>query len=265
MKGDACRVHKVESIKQRMKRGEVVIGTFLKFNSPALVEMLAYSGFDFIIIDGEHSNFTTPEMENIIRTANGAGNDVVIRIPSSSQEHVLHAADMGAQGVQIPSVTTVEQAVSAAEEMRYYPNGTRGFALTQRAAKYTFMGKEEYFKYAEDNVLSIVHVENLEMASKVEELCKIPQIDVLFIGPGDLSQATGHPGELNHPEVVALVENITKTTLANGKMVGVFCGSKADIEKYTKIGIQYFAFGSDLSMIASKFKEVAQDLIALKG
>ena len=170
----------------------------------------------------------------------------------------------GAQGVQIPSVATVEQAEEAVRELRYYPNGNRGFSLAQRAAKYTFMTKDEYFNASEEDVLSVVHVENLEMAAKVEELCKLPQIDVLFIGPGDLSQATGHPGELNHPEVVALFERITKTALANGKVVGVFCGSKADIEKYIKIGIQYFAFGSDLAMIASKFKDVSKDIASVR-
>jgi 4-hydroxy-2-oxoheptanedioate aldolase len=252
------------SIKRRLKRGEVVIGTFLKFNSAAIAEMLGYAGFDFVIIDGEHSPFTYPEMEQMIRAANGAGADAVIRIPSYAGEHVLHAADIGAQGVQIPSVGTIEQAEDAVRELRYYPNGSRGFALTQRAAKYTFMSKDEYFNASEEDVLSVVHVENLEMAAKVEELCKIPQIDVLFIGPGDLSQATGHPGELNHPEVVALVERITAEALKNGKMVGVFCGSKADIEKYTKLGIQYIAFGSDLAMIAAKFKDVSKDIASVR-
>ena len=253
-----------KSIKKRLIEGDVVIGTFVKFNSPAIVEMLGYSGFDFIIVDAEHSSFTYPEIENIIRAANGTEMDAVIRIPSYAGEHVLHAADLGAQGVQIPSVETLAQAESAVKELRYYPNGNRGFALTQRAAKYTFMSKDEYFEFAEDNVLSVVHVENLEMAAKVEELCKIPQIDVLFIGPGDLSQATGHPGELDHPEVEALVEKITATALAHGKIVGIFCGNKAAVDKYVKMGIQYIAFGSDLTMIAAKLKEQAKEVQIMK-
>lgn len=253
------------SIKRRLRNGEVVIGPFVKFNSPAIVEMLAYSGFDFMIIDGEHSSYSYPDMENLIRTANGAGMDTVVRVQSHFEEHVLHAADMGAQGVQIPSVTTVDEAEEAAKAMRYYPNGNRGFALTQRAAKYTFMTKDEYLKYATDDVLCVVHVENLEMAAKVEELCKIPQIDVLFIGPGDLSQAVGKPGEMHCPEVLELIGDITKTALANGKMVGIFCGTIEDIKNYSALGIQYMAFGSDLTMIASKFKAVSNDLKEVRG
>jgi 4-hydroxy-2-oxoheptanedioate aldolase len=107
-------------------------------------------------------------------------------------------------------------------------------------------------------------VEKLSMIDQLEELCSIPTVDVLFIGPGDLSQEIGKPGQMGSDEVLELARKITDTALARGKKVGMFCGSPADVERAIGWGVQFIAYSSELSMIADKFKDVIRSLHSIK-
>ncbi len=253
-----------KTMKQRLNEGEFLFGTFYKFCNPQLVEMLGYAGMDFVLIDGEHSDYSYRDFQDMIRVANGVGLNAVVRVPSSAEEHILHAADAGAQGVQIPSMDTVEEAFKATKHMRYYPIGDRGFGLTTRAARYSFCDAQEYMDYVNKDLLSVVMVENLYMADHVKELCEIPFIDVLFIGPGDLSQACGVPGQTSHPKVLEVAKKICDGALAGGKKVGVYAATLEDVDRYMSWGVQYIAHSAELNMIAGKFKQVVGDLHALR-
>ncbi|GAB6107801.1 HpcH/HpaI aldolase family protein [Fusibacter bizertensis] len=248
------------SIREKIKSGKVSIGLFYKFNSQSIVEMIGYAGFDFIVIDMEHSNYSHFDTEGIIRTANGAGLSSIVRIKEAIAEDVLHALDSGADGVQIPSIKSLETAIEVCASTKYFPEGNRGLSLTQRSAQYNMWqvnNKENYYHHANENSLVVVHVENLEMAEKIDELLEIPQLDVIFIGPGDLSQALGKPGKMEDPELLVLIEGLFSKILAKGKAVGIYCGSSAAVERYVKMGATYITFGSDINVMAS-------GLIALK-
>ncbi|MDX9872313.1 MAG: aldolase/citrate lyase family protein [Clostridia bacterium] len=252
-------------LKQKLKDGQVVCGTFFKLSCPALVEMIGYAGFDFIIVDNEHANFGYSEMENLIRAADGVNLHTIIRIPNGAEEHIAHALDSGASGVQIPGLTTVEQVKAAMPAAKYYPSGRRGMNFTQRAANYGYMDKNAYFKSANEDTLVVVHVENKEMVDQIEELCQVPEVDVLFAGPGDLSQSVGKPGQVNAPEVVALVEKIFTTAAKYKKAVGIWVGNEADAEKYIKMGAQYIGYMNDIAMVNSVLQESAKAFTRLRA
>lgn len=250
-------MNKAYSLRERILNKEVVVGLFYKFNSQAIVEMVGNAGFDFIIIDTEHSNYSHYDVEGLIRAAECSGMSSVIRIREAISEDVLHALDSGADGVQIPSITSVETALDVCKSTKYYPLGNRGLSMTQRAAMYSVWNKEEsYYDHSNKNSLVVVHVENKEMADKVDELLEIPQLDVIFVGPGDLSQSMGKPGQMNDPEVVAVIEEIFKKVLAKGKAVGIYCGTSEAIKKYVDLGATYIAYGSDITAMASSLKEL---------
>lgn len=251
-------------LKKKLAQGQVVFGTFFKLNSASLVEMYGYAGFDFIIIDNEHSNFGYVDMENLIRAADGVSLNTVIRVPSGAEEHILHALDSGAVGVQIPGLSTVEEVKAALPYTKYYPAGTRGMNVNQRAAKFGFMNKDEYFKAANENTLLVVHVENKEMVERMDELCQIPEVDVLFIGPGDLSQSVGKPMQVNDPEVVALVEKAFRTAVKYQKTIGIWVANADAAAKYIKMGAQYIAIQSDVSMIGATLKNFVKQFEELK-
>ncbi|GAA0720294.1 2-keto-3-deoxy-L-rhamnonate aldolase [Clostridium malenominatum] len=252
-------------LKQKLSNGEVVFGTFFKLNSASLVEMLGYAGFDFVIIDNEHSNYSFSEMENLIRAGDCVNMHTIVRIPSATEENIAHALDSGASGVQVPGLTTVEQVKKAMVHTKYYPLGRRGLTTVQRACKFSFMNKNDYIKASNEDTLVVVHVENKEMVDQIEELCQISQIDVLFAGPADLSQSIGKPGEVNDPEVMALIEKIFTVAAKYKKAVGIYVGNAASAEKYIKMGAQFIAFQSDVAIIYDAIKNYNKIFNELKN
>ncbi len=263
------RIPGCKTMKQRLQDGEVLFGTFYKFNCAPVVEMLGLAGMDFIIVDGEHGDYSYRDMQDMCRVANGVGMNAVIRVPSSSAEHILHAGDMGAQGIQVPNAKTVEEARTAAENMRYAPVGTRGLGLTTRASGYClgedFIDNQDYIHYVNHELLSVIMVENQELANKIDELCEIPQADVFFIGTGDLSQSCGVTGQSGHPKVQELVKHVIETVQAKGKIGGIYAGSIEDAQKYVDMGFQYIGFSSEMNFIAEKFKDVMRGVNKVKA
>lgn len=257
---DTMQLTGQKSLKARMDDGEVLFGTFYKFNNPQMTEMLGLAGFDFLLLDAEHSTYSYSEMQDAARSANGVGMNAVVRIPSGLPEHVLHACDLGAQGIQVPGLHSPQEAAIVTDEMRFYPRGHRGFGLTTRAAKYGFCDGKEFMRWSNEELLCVVMVETLDMVEQLDELCQNPEIDVLFVGPGDLSQEIGKPGETKCPEVLGLAKKISDAALCSGKKSGMFCGDFEDVERAIGWGMQYLAYSSDLSMLCNTFKNTIQTL-----
>jgi len=252
------------SMKSRLKNGEVMVGSFFKSNNSNIAEMMGYAGYDFIIIDNEHSNFDHVDVEQLVRAADGVGIDSIIRIPSGCEENILHSLDSGATGIQVPSVRNVEDVKAFVPFTKYYPEGQRGMNVNQRAAQFGFMDSKEYFKKANENTIISVHVENLEMVEQIEELCAIPEVDVIFIGPGDLSQAVGKPMQVNHPDVLKVVDRVIEVTLASGKILGAWVGSVEDAKRYIEKGALFLGYKSDSSILVNALKGVGKEIVALK-
>jgi 2,4-dihydroxyhept-2-ene-1,7-dioic acid aldolase len=246
------------SLKEKLKNKEVAFGTFVKINAPSIIEMLGLAGFDFIIADGEHSSFGYLDIENVIRTADGVGLSSIIRVPSAREEHLQHVLDSGAGGVQIPGLSSVAAVEDALAFLKYYPAGSRGLSFAQRAAKYGFMDKDSYLQASNRDTTVVVHIENKTMADQVETLCRLPGVDVLFVGPADLSQSMGKPGALSDPEVVAVIEKVFATANRYGKSVGIYVASQAALEKYVKLGATYIAWQADVNLFANAAKDAAK-------
>ena len=121
---------------------------------------------------------------------------------------------------------------------------------------------KSYLETKKESSLCVVQVESMAMAAAVEELCRIPQIDVLFVGPGDLSMSMGKPGKLNDPEVAAVIEDVIRRGLAGGKAMGMLCGNADAVKKYVDLGCTYLAYASDSGMIANAFRQVSRDVFA---
>lgn len=196
-----------------------------------------------------------------MRTADSVGMSSVVRVQEAIPEEVLHALDSGADGVQVPGIESIEQAVRVCRSSKYYPEGDRGSSMAQRSAMYGLWDKDEkYFSYANSHSAMVIHVENLEMYEKLDELVKIPQLDVVFIGPGDLSQAIGKPGQLDDPELALMIEQIIRKSLAAHKAVGIFCGSAAAAKQYIDMGATYIALGSDVSCFGKALRGLKRQM-----
>ena len=256
-------MNKASNIRARIKRGETVVGTFFKINSTDMAEIIGNAGFDFIVIDTEHANFSPGDVANIIRAADGVGLSTVVRVGEPSEADILHALDSNADGVQIPGITSLEQAESICASAKYCPEGTRGLSLTQRSARYgVWKDAQPYTAYANERSLVTVHVENKEMAERIEELCDVPQIDVVFVGPADLSQSLGIPGQLSHPDLIALIETVFQKALAKGKAVGIFCGNLDAVKAYAAMGATYILYSSDTTLFYHSMAEARKGIAA---
>jgi 4-hydroxy-2-oxoheptanedioate aldolase len=241
-------------VKEKLARGEPVFGTFFKYNSPPLVELFGLAGFDFLIVDAEHSTFGHADIEQMIRTCELVGMSSIIRTQDASEANILHALDSGASGVQVPSLRTVEQVREVISRSKYYPLGNRGWAPGCRAADYAFFNTEEYVMRANHDTLISVHVENREMVDQIEDLCTVDHLDVLFIGTGDLSQSLGHPGKAEHPDVQAAVDKVIEAGVRHGKHLGAVASNREQLRSYVRRGVKYIAWQSDLVMYKNALK-----------
>ncbi len=241
-------------VKRKLDAGETVFGSFLKLASPTLVELYGLAGFDFVIVDAEHGCFTHGEIENLIRACERMGISSVIRTPDAEEANILHVLDSGASGIQVPSLKSAAEVREVIRKAKYWPLGERGSARACRAAGYGTL--PDYEQRANAETLVCVHVENKEMVEDIEALCEIDALDVLFIGPGDLSASYGHPGNAAHPEVKARIDRVIEVS-AGRKHIGTVVANPAQLESYAARGVRYFAWLNDLGLMRGALNAAA--------
>lgn len=246
-------------IKRKLEKNEPVFGTFFKFNSPTMVELMGLAGFDFIIIDREHSYFSHGDVENLVRTAELMNMSTMIRTPDAHETNILHPLDSGASGVQVPSLHTVEEVLEVIKHAKYNPRGSRGSAVGSRAARYGTIPAATYLKQANEDTLVSIHIENVDTVRLTPELCKIEDLDVLFIGTGDLSQSMGLGGQGGHPKIKEAFDYVTETAIKAGKHVGAIASNKEQLERFLDQGIRYISWQSDQTMIRGMLRAAAEN------
>lgn len=247
-------------LKEKLLARQTQIGTFLKLADPTAVEVLGLAGLDFAIIDTEHAPCDQMLLLDLIRAADSVGLPTIVRIPEGTEPHILKALDIGASGVQIPGLATPEAAREALRYTKYAPAGARGLSFAQRSAGYGTLDKAEYMRASNEGLINVVHIENKEMAAEVEQLCAMDDIDVLFIGPMDISQSLGHPGEPTHPDVAAVVDHIIQVCNDHKKPFGIFVGTPEAAKKYQSRGAAYIAVASDLAFLSRGYQAVIRQI-----
>lgn len=238
----------MNTLKTKLENGEAVIGPFMKFSDPAAVEIAGLAGFDFVIIDMEHGPISYERAQDLVRAAELRNITPVIRVPENREIYIQRALDIGAGAVQVPQVSTVEAAEHVAKASRFYPEGARGACRYVKAADYSSTPKAEYFSHANDKVITIIHIEGLEGIRNLEGIVNVPGIDIIFLGPYDLSQSCGVPGQVDHPEVVKKMTEAVELARKHGKVVGTFVESPESAAKWAKLGVQYLSYSVDVGI-----------------
>lgn len=236
-------------LKKKIKNGESAIGTFVKLTDPAVPELLALAGFDFFVLDTEHVAVDREQLTNIVRAADAAGITPIVRVRENNQVEILQNLDLGYAGVQVPNVDTAEATANLVSYVKYTPMGVRGLSPSVRACNYGTCGVQEYIDTANENTMVISHCETKTCVENIDEVLKVDGVDVIFIGPMDLSQSYGVPGKPGEPEVQAAIETVTAKTLAAGKAVGTVAGTPEAAKKLIEKGVQYILLASDQGMI----------------
>ena len=180
----------------------------------------------------------------------------IIRVGDNNEALILRALDIGAQGIEIPQVNSRSDAVRAVKSVKYSPQGERGVCRYVRAANYSSMDKFKYFKSANDETMIIAHIEGVKGINNLDEILLVSGIDVIFIGPYDLSQSLGIPGEVNHPLVVEKMKEVILKCKENKVAVGTFADDVKTAKSWISLGIQYMSFSVDVGILYEASKNI---------
>ncbi|MDQ1471611.1 MAG: 4-hydroxy-2-oxoheptanedioate aldolase [Bryobacterales bacterium] len=227
--------------KAKLKAGGTVIGTYVRHPDTGLAEILCYLGYDFLLFDGEHAPIGERECENLARVCELTGVTSIARVPTNQPWMIGRHLDTGIQGIQVPMVNSAAEAEAAMRAAKYAPVGARGLAGA-RAANYAQLLPFSYPAHiAKSNAESmlIVQVETPASIDALPEIVKVPEIDVIFIGPTDLSLSLGHPGDFKHPEVQDAFNRIIAIVEKSDKALGVLAANTEASLEWRAKGARY--------------------------
>ncbi|GAM59490.1 4-hydroxy-2-oxovalerate aldolase [Vibrio ishigakensis] len=228
------------------------LGTFVKTPHPHVIEVLALSNLDFIILDAEHSPYDRASLDLCIMTARLSGLPSLVRVPDAQPSTLLNALDCGASGVQVPHVCTKEQAEHIAKITRYGEGG-RGYAGSTRAASYATKPMPKHLADSKASTTVVAQIEDPIGVENVEEIAKVEGIDALFIGQVDLAVAYGASSVADDVVTQASLR-IIKAAKDVGKPVGMFLASGSMVPQWSEAGVTFFGVGSEHKMIIEGFK-----------
>jgi len=243
----------------RMERGETVYGMFLNSGSPVLAEVIGLAGFDFVLIDSEHGPTGPVENQAIIQAAEYRGTVPLVRVPNSARDTILKMLDVGAHGILAPRINTAGEAANVAQSARYYPQGNRGVAST-RAADYGFTPLAEYFGRANRRNLVAVQCEDVACLPHLDEIAATPGVDVLFVGPYDLSSTMGAPGKVAYACIKDTVDAVLAAARRHGKQAGIFTKDPQEARFYADLGFRLIIVSTDIQRFAASCRDLAGQL-----
>lgn len=245
----------LKAFRNKISNGENVYGMFMKTNDPMFVEAVGISGFDYVILDMEHGPVTIENQQNNIRAAEARNTVPIIRLKDRGENTIGKALDIGAYGIQVPQIKNAEEAKRVVKFAKFYPYGMRGVCRFVRAADYSNMDRYEYFEGSKD-ILIILQLEGIDAIKNLDEILEVDGIDILFIGPYDLSQSLGIPGQVNNPVVVNAMKDIVKKAKEKGKVIGTFVDTFEDLKMWREIGIQYLSYSVDVGVFIDACKSL---------
>jgi len=248
------------AFKRALRAGRPQIGLWSSLASSLSVEIVASSGYDWLLLDMEHAPNEVPMVLTQLQATAGGTAQPIVRPPWNDMVMIKRLLDIGAQSLLIPYVQTAEEARNAVAFTRYPPLGLRGFATGPRANNYGRIA--DYVATYAEELCVLVQVETREGLENLEAIAAVDGIDGVFIGPADLAAALGHPGELKHPQVQAAIEDAIRRLVAAGHPAGILIGDEALARRYLDLGCLFVAVGSDLALLrahadalAARFKD----------
>ena len=245
--------------KELKESGRSFIGTGIMIPAAEIVEIVGYTGFDFIVIDEEHTQFGSEKSIDLVRAAEAVGIIPVIRVAEVSEVYLKKALDTGVSAVVVPNISDRESAEAAVYYSRFAPIGGRGACPCVRANKFG-MGDNSYYKDANDDVTVIALIEGAKGMENFDEIIDVKGIDAIYIGPVDLSVSLGLAGDVYNPRVVEAMENLISKAQNKGHLVGTYCVDAADAKKWIAKGVNFIDYSTDTVMFMEKCRDAINAL-----
>ncbi len=252
------------TMKARLAAGETLFGSFLSLGSPLAAEALGLAGFDWLLVDLEHGGGDESQLLGQLLGARAAGVHGLVRVTTAERGRTARALDLGAEGVMCPMVDSAAAAEAWSRGLHYGPPGTRGVALFHRGAR--FGTDPDAIAHARETTLGIAQIESPDAVEEVEGIAAVDGVDVLFVGPSDLSYAMGRFRQFDDPEFRGAIDRVLSAADAAGKSAGIFCASTEEVPRALADGFRMIAVGSDSGfMMAAAKAAVALSRDAARG
>jgi len=248
------------AIKQKLARGEVVFGSFLHLPCPDVVEVFGVAGFDLVILDTEHGTMGFERLQDMVRAADVHRMAAIVRIPAGAYQRILSVLEVESSGIVVPHVNDAEAARQVIREAKYYPLGCRGLAATVRAGDYGTADIAEYCRRANEGTLVVVQIENPTAAERSGDIAAVEGIDMLLVGPRDMSQSVGEPGNVDHPKVIHAMEQVVAAARANRKVASTFAGNLEFARQAITMGFQTIFYACDTILMSHVVRQTIRSL-----
>jgi 2-keto-3-deoxy-L-rhamnonate aldolase RhmA len=235
--------------------GRTVVGTMLvEVRQPAVMQLLANAGFDFVLIDNEHGPFSIESIAELSRAARAAGITPIVRVPELSYAHVVQPLDAGAQGIMLPRVTAPEQVELCLSFMKYPPRGRRGAVLGRGHTGFRVAPLADTLAALNVESFLIIQIETAEAVSRIDQLLAISGVDAALIGPTDLSLALGVPGQMEHPTLTRAIEKTMAACAAHGVVPAIHTNDTAMTAAWARRGMRLASINSEVGLLVAGAK-----------
>jgi 4-hydroxy-2-oxoheptanedioate aldolase len=241
--------------KRALKAGKAQIGLWSSLSSNYSVEVIAGAGFDWLLLDTEHSPNDLESLLTQLQAAAPYATHPVVRVPWNDMVAIKRVLDIGAQSLLVPYVSTPEEAAAAVSYIRYPPAGVRGVAGTTRASR--FGRVKDYARRAHEEICLLVQLETQRALDNLEAICAVEGVDGVFIGPADLHASLGHAGEIANPEVKPLIDEAIRRIRECGRAPGILTPNEADARHWLGCGALFVAVGADVGILARGAESLA--------
>ena len=231
-------------VKQKLQAGELAYGGWITLPSPAVAEVMALSGLDFLVIDTEHGAINIESVQAILQAISATDVVPIVRLAGSQRMFANKILDTGPLGIIVPMVSSREDAEATVSAALYPPEGTRGIGLG-RAQGYELDRREGYLKAANDQMLVVVQVEHRDGVESIEEIVAVPGVDLVFLGPADLAGSMGYRTQPGHPDVGKAIDRVAQAARRARIPVGIPVSGPEDLSRRVKQGFQFFHIGVD--------------------
>jgi 4-hydroxy-2-oxoheptanedioate aldolase len=249
----------MKNLKQRIKANEAVHGCWLNMGSSVSAEIVGRTGFDWLLIDLEHgAGNDTIMLAQLQALASGASTPIV-RADEAGRSKIQRILDYGASGIMFPQIQNAQEAKTALSMMYYPPHGTRGMAKMVRATNFG-ASVDEYAGGLGMNIVGIVQIETLGALSHLDGIAALPDADVLFVGPSDLSLAMGMFNQFDHADFQKAIKDVALAAKKHGKAAGILLQNISEYKMYYDLGYRFIACGADSSFVMSGAKEMLKKM-----
>jgi 2-dehydro-3-deoxyglucarate aldolase len=247
-------------LKEKLARNALTIGSWITLGHPSIAEIMAAAGFDWLVLDTEHSILELSEVQMLIQVLDGRQCPAIVRLTSNHPDQVKRVMDAGATGVMVPMIKTAADAEAAVRAVYYPPRGQRGVGLA-RAQGYG-AGFQQYRNWLEDNAVVVAMIEHIEAVDAIDSILSVPGIDAYIIGPYDLSGSIGCPGEMDNAEVLAAIDRVKESGRRLGKPGGIHV-VEPDLDQLRRniqAGFNFLGYGLDIRILDTVCRKHLQSI-----